>query len=87
MTRDAIIMGRNITLDGVHGKPLRQLANIGNRELGTEVMMKWEMFCSMVELGGLFEHLLDTFIADPTKVGLEQVKIIIMMMKLGRIGN
>ena len=76
VTRDAIIMGRNITIDGVHGEPLRQSANIGSRESGMEVMTKREMFCSTVELGGLFERLLDTFIADPTKVGLEQVEII-----------
>ena len=75
MTRDAVIMGWDLREEGVGGEPLRDVADIGSREPGLEVLAKWIVHRGMIELGGSIQGLTDAIDRNPTKIGMQQIQV------------
>ena len=75
MARNAIIMGRCISKNGVCGKPFMKTPNIGSRKAGFKVLAEGVVHCGTVILGGTCKGLLDAFGWHPTKVWTQSIQI------------
>ena len=69
MARDSIIMGRNITEDGVGREPFSETMNIGSREVRLHVSLTRKLFLGMIVLSGVLNNILDSINGSPTQIG------------------